>query len=153
MVTIKVSFLYLITIVFASLYFCTAADETKEQPEQPEQPAVENTITEVKPEENEPKNATKVENVIPSVHNHTLDKVPGFFNMENNYPMLKRGFYVMLVAMSLMMVYMVVKYYRTKKRKTKRYGLLGSKNENIELNALQSDSEDDYTVFEAKTFH
>ncbi|XP_078491874.1 protein FAM174C [Ciona intestinalis] len=150
MVTIKVSFLYLITIAFASLYLCTAADETKEQPEQP---AVEETPAEVKPEESEPKNATKVENVIQSGHNHTLDTVPGFWNMQDNYPMLKRGFYVVLVAMSLMMVYMVVKFYRTKKRKTKRYGLLGSKNENIELNALQSDSEDDYTVFEAKTFH
>nr|CAB3262273.1 uncharacterized protein LOC100179198 [Phallusia mammillata] len=73
---------------------------------------------------------------------------------KENMGMLKRGFYVLLVLTAIIALYFGVRIYRTRNRKVKKYGLLSSGGgERIGLNPIDSDSEDDYTVFETKTLH
>lgn len=67
--------------------------------------------------------------------------------------MLKRGMYVLIAVTLIIVLYFGVKTYRSRSRSTRSYGLLASRGETIELNPLNSDSEDDYTVFEAKKLH
>jgi len=65
-----------------------------------------------------------------------------------NTDMLYRGFYVFLGVTILVVLYFGIKTYRTKQRPSRSYGLIASRGETIELNPLDSDSEDDFTVFE-----
>jgi len=82
---------------------------------------------------------------------HTLLDGSPWQNYVNNTGMMKRGMYVLLSFGLIVVLYFGIKTYRTRNRPARTYGLLASRGETIELNPLESDSDEDCTVFEAKS--
>lgn len=66
-----------------------------------------------------------------------------------NRGMMTRAFYVTIAVTAIVLLYFILRFVKARRRKTKRYGRLISANENVEMNALASDSEDDITMFDA----
>ncbi|XP_057233531.1 protein FAM174C isoform X2 [Malurus melanocephalus] len=62
-------------------------------------------------------------------------------------PVLRRAVYVLSALSALAALYFVLRAFRLKKPQRKKYGLLSSHDENIELGSLDSDEE---TVFETR---
>ncbi|XP_077673373.1 membrane protein FAM174A [Eretmochelys imbricata] len=71
---------------------------------------------------------------------------------ERNQPMTQRALAVLVVASAALIVYFVIRTVRLRKRnkKTRRYGVLDTNIENMELTPLeQDDDDDDTTLFDA----
>ncbi|XP_063260937.1 protein FAM174C isoform X3 [Prinia subflava] len=62
-------------------------------------------------------------------------------------PVLRRAVYVLSVVSALAALYFLLRAFRLKKPQRKKYGLLSSQDENIELGSLDSDED---TVFETR---
>lgn len=71
----------------------------------------------------------------------------GIWNI--NRAMMTRAFYVIIAVTAIVLLYFILRFVKARRRKTKRYGRLISANENVEMSALASDSEDDVTMFDA----
>ncbi|XP_026721873.1 membrane protein FAM174A [Athene cunicularia] len=71
---------------------------------------------------------------------------------EQGQPMTQRALSVLVVASAALIVYFVIRTVRLRRRnrKTRRYGVLDTNIENMELTPLeQDDGDDDTTVFDA----
>ncbi|KAM6301618.1 membrane protein FAM174A [Podargus strigoides] len=71
---------------------------------------------------------------------------------EQGQPMTQRALSVLVLASAALIVYFVIRTVRLRKRnrKTRRYGVLDTSIENMELTPLeQDDDDDDTTVFDA----
>ncbi|XP_065262840.1 membrane protein FAM174A [Emys orbicularis] len=71
---------------------------------------------------------------------------------ERDQPMTQRALAVLVVASAALIVYFVIRTVRLRKRnkKTRRYGVLDTNIENMELTPLeQDDDDDDTTLFDA----
>ncbi|XP_038259083.1 membrane protein FAM174A isoform X2 [Dermochelys coriacea] len=72
---------------------------------------------------------------------------------ERNQPMTQRALAVLVVASAALIVYFVIRTVRLRKRnkKTRRYGVLDTNIENMELAPLEQDDDDDddTTLFDA----
>lgn len=79
--------------------------------------------------------------------------VTGYFRkmVSDNKDMLLRTFYVVISITGIIIVYFVIKMIRTRQRqsRTKRYGLLSSRDDHLEMTPLDiDDDEDDMTLFD-----
>ncbi|NWV88749.1 F174A protein, partial [Machaerirhynchus nigripectus] len=71
---------------------------------------------------------------------------------EQGQPMTQRALSVLVLASAALIVYFVIRTVRLRRqnRKTRRYGVLDTNIENMELTPLeQDDDDDDTTVFDA----
>ncbi|NXE28399.1 F174A protein, partial [Ardeotis kori] len=71
---------------------------------------------------------------------------------EQGQPMTQRALSVLVLASAALIVYFVIRTVRLRRRnrKTRRYGVLDTNIENMELTPLeQDDDDDDTTLFEA----
>ncbi|XP_030423031.1 membrane protein FAM174A isoform X2 [Gopherus evgoodei] len=70
---------------------------------------------------------------------------------ERDQPMTQRALAVLVVASAALIVYFVIRTVRLRKRnkKTRRYGVLDTNIENMELTPLEQDDDDDTTLFDA----
>ncbi|NXT94183.1 F174A protein, partial [Anhinga rufa] len=71
---------------------------------------------------------------------------------EQGQPMTQRALSVLVVASAALIVYFVIRTVRLRRRnrKTRRYGVLDTNIENMELTPLeQDDDDDDTTLFDA----
>ncbi|NXP47421.1 F174A protein, partial [Heliornis fulica] len=71
---------------------------------------------------------------------------------EQGQPMTQRALSVLVLASAALIVYFVIRTVRLRRRnkKTRRYGVLDTNIENMELTPLeQADEEDDTTLFDA----
>nr|XP_032618508.1 membrane protein FAM174A-like [Chelonoidis abingdonii] len=70
---------------------------------------------------------------------------------ERDKPMTQRALAVLVVASGALIVYFVIRTVRLRKRnkKTRRYGVLDTNIENMELTPLEQDDDDDTTLFDA----
>ncbi|CAK8680268.1 uncharacterized protein LOC143463550 [Clavelina lepadiformis] len=133
--------LFLVTIMFFHLLAVVTITRCEDQENKPK-------INETKSDE-EKKEQVPQENTSINATTSGLDKFSNYIS--RNSAMLKRAFYVFVAVGAILMVYFGIRLYRSKKRRVKSYGLLHSSGENYELNPLNVDSDDDYTVFEAKS--
>uniref|UniRef100_A0A8C3ILR7 Transmembrane protein 157 n=1 Tax=Chrysemys picta bellii TaxID=8478 RepID=A0A8C3ILR7_CHRPI len=69
---------------------------------------------------------------------------------ERDQPMTQRALAVLVVASGALIVYFVIRTVRKRNKKTRRYGVLDTNIENMELTPLeQDDDDDDTTLFDA----
>ncbi|XP_033858154.3 protein FAM174C [Acipenser ruthenus] len=98
-----------------------------------------------KPEENKTGNESQVHGN--SVTNSTGSD--GFFpSMDDS--MIKRAFYVLIGITATGVLYFVIRAVRLKKAPKKKYGLLSSYDDTVEMKHLE-ESDDDDTVYEARS--
>ncbi|KFV04898.1 Membrane protein FAM174, partial [Pterocles gutturalis] len=66
-------------------------------------------------------------------------------------PMTQRALSVLVLASAALIVYFVIRTVRLRRRsrKTRRYGVLDTNIENVELTPLERDDDDDTTLFDA----
>ncbi|XP_010563363.1 PREDICTED: membrane protein FAM174A [Haliaeetus leucocephalus] len=70
---------------------------------------------------------------------------------EQGQPMTQRALSVLVLASAALIVYFVIRTVRLRRqhRKTRRYGVLDTNIENMELTPLDQDDDDDTTLFDA----
>ncbi|KAM6104837.1 membrane protein FAM174A [Pterocles gutturalis] len=70
---------------------------------------------------------------------------------EQGQPMTQRALSVLVLASAALIVYFVIRTVRLRRRsrKTRRYGVLDTNIENVELTPLERDDDDDTTLFDA----
>ncbi|KAM6226377.1 membrane protein FAM174A isoform 1-T1 [Spheniscus humboldti] len=70
---------------------------------------------------------------------------------EQGQPMTQRALSVLVLASAALVVYFVIRTVRLRRRnrKTRRYGVLDTNIENMELTPLEQDDDDDTTLFDA----
>uniref|UniRef100_A0A452GKW2 Transmembrane protein 157 n=1 Tax=Gopherus agassizii TaxID=38772 RepID=A0A452GKW2_9SAUR len=68
---------------------------------------------------------------------------------ERDQPMTQRALAVLVVASAALIVYFVIRTVRKRNKKTRRYGVLDTNIENMELTPLEQDDDDDTTLFDA----
>ncbi|XP_014117387.1 PREDICTED: membrane protein FAM174A [Pseudopodoces humilis] len=70
---------------------------------------------------------------------------------EQGQPMTQRALSVLVLASAALIVYFVIRTVRLRRqnRKTRRYGVLDTNIENMELTPLEQDDDDDDTLFDA----
>ncbi|XP_064808547.1 protein FAM174C-like [Oncorhynchus masou masou] len=73
------------------------------------------------------------------------------FNVDNS--MIQRTLYVLIGITTIGVLYFLVRAVRLKKTTTsrKKYGLLSNYDDSVEMAALESDEEEDDTVYEARS--
>ncbi|XP_005999932.1 protein FAM174C [Latimeria chalumnae] len=86
------------------------------------------------------KNSTK------SGSNSTLNN--NIYSM--NKPMIQRALYVVIGATVLGVLYFIMRAFRLKKTQRRKYGLLSNYDDTMEMAHLESDDDDESTVFEAR---
>ncbi|XP_053911177.1 membrane protein FAM174A [Cuculus canorus] len=70
---------------------------------------------------------------------------------EQGQPMTQRALFVLVLASAALIVYFVIRTVRLRRqnRKTRRYGVLDTNIENMELTPLEQGDDDDTTLFDA----
>ncbi|XP_062869047.1 protein FAM174C [Trichomycterus rosablanca] len=89
-------------------------------------------------------------------HKPTEPKASGNFTLNPfnlNTSMIQRALYVLIVITIIGMLYFLIRAVRLKKKTTprKKYGLLTNYDDTVEMAQLESDEEEDTTVYEARS--
>ncbi|XP_032938362.1 protein FAM174C isoform X2 [Catharus ustulatus] len=94
-----------------------------------------------------PGNSTEPPHVTTRNGTHSEQESGPRLSLGSGLPVLRRAIYVLSALSALAALYFVLRAFRLKKPQRKKYGLLSSQDDNIELGSLDSDED---TVFESR---
>ncbi|KAL4227846.1 hypothetical protein ACF0H5_013284 [Mactra antiquata] len=126
--------------------------KSKHSPQLPADTKVtENEKPDVNSKTTDNKNVTNVNNT----SDNDMKGAPGWYQkVVENKGMLMRTFYVLIGVTSIVVIYFVIRAWRTRRRhnKSRKYGLITSSGADLEMEPLDQDNDDDdeMTMFERR---